>query len=154
MVLDMFESLLDELAKALEIEKLTPDENNSCIIKFENELEIQIEPLDTGSFLFINVDLGEMPPGRYREEVFREALKANGMETPRHGTFCYSDQSDHLMLYKLIPLQDITGERVAAFLTPFMEKAVKWKETLENNEVPVVDTMHTSGVPGGGMFGM
>lgn len=153
MVQNAFESLLSELARSLDIKELRPDSNNSCLIHFQNGTEVQIEPFARGEDLLLVIDLGVVAKGRYREEVFREALKANGLPWPRHGVFCHSDQSDHLLLYKLMPLKDLNGERIASFMGPFLEKGTKWKEHLERGEVPVVDA---PGVASGGrgVFGL
>lgn len=153
MVADVFESLLGELAKALDIGELRPDEHNSCLIHFQNGVEIQIEPYNKGDDLLLVADLGEVPAGRFREDVFKEALKANGLPWPRQGVFAYSDQSNHLLLYKMMPLKDLNGEKIANFMGPYLEKVQKWKESLERGDVPSVATFTTSRT-GGGMFGM
>lgn len=152
MVTDLFGTLLQELGKALSVE-LRPDEHNSCLIRFRGGLEIQIELDQQGQALLVGTDLGVVPPGRYRENLFTEALKANGMPPPRHGIFAYSRQSDHLVLFEKFSLVNLTGDKVADFLTPFMEKAKGWKEAISKNEVPVVSTTFTSHAPTG-MFGL
>ncbi|MEX1012382.1 MAG: CesT family type III secretion system chaperone [Waddliaceae bacterium] len=144
MVANFYEALLTELSEALEIEKLIPDENNSCLIRFKNGLEIQIEPQVNGESLVISAPLGEVPPGKYREDVFREALKANATPYPRQGTFGYSLDTNQLILFKLMPFKDLTGDKVAAYLNPFMEKAIKWREMLEKGEVPHIIVNHKS----------
>ena len=155
MVQELFDSLLKELGNAIDIEDLHPDSNNSCLIGFESGIEIQIEPYNRDDFLLMCCDLGRIPPGRYREDVFREALKANGMPHPRYGTFAYSEQSDHLILFGLLSYRELNGEKIASFLFPFKEKAERWKEALERGAVPLADTMTTSRPSGPlGMFGM
>jgi hypothetical protein len=140
MVGNVYEMLLSELAKAMDIKELRPDQNNTCLIKFPTGLEVQIEPFRKGEELLIVINLGKIPPGRYREDVFLQALIANGQPWPRRGVFCYSDQSDQLLLFKLMPYKDLNGERIASFLTPFVEKGEKWKESLVRGEVPVAAT--------------
>ncbi len=152
MVLDLFDSLLKELGKALEIEDLHLDDTKTCLVKFPNGLEVYIEPYEKGEDMLIMCQLGQVPPGRYREDMFREALKANGMYYPRYGTFAYSDQSDRLVLFDLLPLTDLTGDKIATFLVPFMEKAFTWKETIEKGEVPVFTTTTAATSPMG-LFG-
>jgi hypothetical protein len=155
MVGNLFESLLQELGKAMNISDLHADANNSCLIAFENGIEIQVEPYDRDDFLLIVCDLGEVPPGRFREDVFREALKANGLPSPRHGTFAYSEQSNHLILFGMLSFRELNGERIASFLYPFMEKADAWKKTLEHGDVPLANTMTTSRTSGpAGLFGL
>ncbi|NGX42083.1 MAG: hypothetical protein K940chlam7_00359 [Chlamydiae bacterium] len=155
MVTDLFDSLLQELGEAMEIEDLHADANNTCLIVFETSLEVYIEPHEKGDFLLICTDLGRVPPGRYREDVFREALKSNGLPYPRNGTFGYSEQSDHLLFFELLSLKELNGEKIATFLYPFMEKALVWKQSIEGGEVPVADTMKTGRTTGpAGLFGL
>lgn len=155
MVQELFDSLLNELGEAMDIKGLAPDANNSCLIGFESGIEIQIEPYSKGDFLLICCDLGRIPPGRYREDVFREALKSNGLPHPRYGTFAYSEQSDHLILFGLLSYKELNGEKIASFVYPFKEKAERWKAALERGDVPLADTMTTSRTSGPfGMFGM
>ena len=153
MVQDVFDSILQELGAALKIEDLHIDDTKTCLIKFENQLEVYIEPYEKDEFMLISTNLGQVPRGRYREDVFREALKANGLPPPRHGTFAYSEQSEHLILFGMLSLRELNGEKIASFLYPFMEKALVWKNAIASGDVPVADTMKTSRGPMG-MFGL
>lgn len=155
MVSDLFESILQEFGKAMDIPDLHADANNSCLITFDTGIEVQIEPYERDDFLLIVCDLGEVPPGRYREDVFKEALKSNGLPSPRPGTFAFSEQSNHLILFGLLSFRELNGEKIASFLYPFMDKAVVWKNSLERGDVPLADTMTTSHSGGpGGLFGL
>lgn len=144
MVTDMFGALLQELGRAIQNPKLHPDEHNTCLLKFKGGVKVHIEPNKEGTHLIIGTDLGTVAPGRYRENVFGEALKANGLPIPRFGTFAYSTQKDHLVLFEMLPLRELTGDKVADFLPRFLEKARVWREALAKNEVPVVATAYTS----------
>lgn len=156
MVSDYFESLLHELGEALKIDNLSADANNTCLLQFnEHDLQVQIEPYQKGDFLLICSDLGNVPRGRYREDVFREALKTNGLAPPRHGIFAFSEQTDHLVLYALLSMRELNGEKIAAFLTTFIEKGSAWKQAIASGVVPVANTMRTSRAAGPtGMFGL
>lgn len=152
MITDQFGAIIQELGQALHNPKLHPDEHNSCLIKFKGDIQIQIEPDRNGKYLIIGCNLGSIPAGRYRENIFAEALKSNGLPSPRHGFFAYSKRTDSLVLTEMMSLQDLTGQKVADFLTPFKEKIKIWKEAIARGEVPVIATAFT-GKPTG-MFGM
>ncbi len=156
MVVDIFDSLLLELGEILKIEDLRLDDVGTCLIKFDTGLLVNIEPYRKGEFMLIVTKLGQIPRGRYREDVFREALKSNGKSNVgEHGIFAFGEQSNQLILFGLLSLKDLNGERIAAFLQPFMEKALLWKSTIESGNVPLADTMRTTRVSGPmGMFGM
>ncbi|MGK5595546.1 MAG: CesT family type III secretion system chaperone [Parachlamydiaceae bacterium] len=153
MVTDAFGSLLGELGKIINIPSLLPDENNSCLLQFKDAPPIQLEFDRSGFFLIIGCDLGEVPAGRYRENVFREALIANGMPEPRHGNFAYSKQTDHLILSLSLPTKNLTGDQVAAALIPFKAKAKHWQESISKNDLPS-RYGPLSSARGGGMFGL
>ena len=73
MVTDLLGTLLQELGKSLEIAELSPDENNSCLIELKNGQQIQLELDRSGQFFVIGADIGMVPPGKYRENLFRQA---------------------------------------------------------------------------------
>lgn len=154
MVTDAFGLLLQDVGKLLQIPKLEPDGNNSCLISFPGEISIQIEIDRSGNFLILGCDVGTLPPGRYRELVFREALRSNGQPPPHSGDFSYSKQADKLMLMQQIPLKDINGDKILAVMNPMLEKGKYWKETISRGEVPSIATVSAASKGGAGMFGL
>jgi len=154
MVTDTFGALLQEMGKILKLRDLQPDGNNSCLIRFPNGTQVQLELDHSGTNLIIGCDLGLVTPGRYRENVFREALISNGLPYPRHGDFAYSRHSDHLVLTHTLPIKDLNGEKIAAALTPFLEKAKSWQEALARGDIPSHLPLTFSKGGGGGMFGL
>jgi len=135
MVKEQFATILDDLGKILTM-KLAPDSHGACQIKQISGLMVHIEPDSTGERLMFIADLGTPPPGRYRENLFREALKANGLPMPRQGIFSYSKKKDSLVLYDALLLDDLNGQKVADFLTPFLQKAELWRAAIPKGEVP------------------
>lgn len=150
MVKDLFETLLEETGNTLQIANLHPDRNNSCLIKLTNGVSVQLELDPYQQSIVMGSDLGGLPTGRYRENVFREALKTNGVNETHHGILAYSTKTDHMVLFETLALRDLTGEKIADALTPFSEKALKWKNALEHGEVPTLSNIRTST----GMFGL
>lgn len=152
MVKDLYSALLQDLGQILKINDLHPDKNNSCLIKFKSGIKISIEIDKNEENIVLGCDIAEIPPGRYRENVFREALKANGMPHPRSGIFAYSKQTGHLIFFHNIPLKDVTAARIVDALTPFTERALQWKQAIDRGETPT-SVIATAG-KGGGMFGL
>lgn len=144
MVVELFASLLEELSKIMHYQ-LHVDHNNSCMLHLPTGLDIQLEIHRHGTHFIIGTDLGNIPVGKYRENLFREALRANGFPPPQYGTFAYSKQKDSLILFSLLVLKDLTGQRIADHLIPFMEKAVTWQTAIKRGDVPVVSLEKTSG---------
>jgi len=144
MISDLFGTILQELGAIIKNPNLKPDEHNSCLLKFKGDLKVQIEPEKSGRYLVVGCDLGNIPAGRYRENIFNQALKANGMPIPRYGIFAYSKHSDHLVIFDNLPLKDLTGQKIADFLPSFLEKARTWKTAIEKGDVPVLENTYTS----------
>ena len=154
MMTDVFSTLLQELGELIKINDLHPDSNNSCLIKLPNGLEIQLEPDARAEFLIIGTTIGTAPPGRYRESIFREALKANGMPLPRYGIFSFSKKSDKLILFDTLHLKDLSGLKIFDFLKPFAEKAHSWKSSIAVGEIPSIIGTYANTTSHAGMFGM
>ena len=151
MVKDLFDSLLEEVSQTLKIPNLHADPNNTCLIQLKNGLKIQLEIESKSDSFVIGADLGEVPLGHYRNILFREALKTNGLPGSHPGILAYSNKTDHLILFKMLPLKELNGEKIASIIAPFSEKALLWKESIEKGEVPVsVNSTH----PSVGMFGL
>lgn len=137
MVSDALGLLLEDIGKILNIPHLAPDANHSCLIKFPKGPPIQIEIDKSGNYLMIGCDLGEIPVGPYRENVFREALKANGQPYPHAAEFAYSKQSNKLVITRYLILQSLRGETVIEALTPFQALADQWHEALTRGDIPI-----------------
>lgn len=157
MVTDQFSAILDEIGSQFKI-KLTPDANNSCLFPLPNGMQVQMEMDKQREFYVIGMDVGGVPAGRYREDLFRQALLSNGRKPPRNGIFAYSKQLDHLILFEMLPVKNLTGNDVIATLNPMAAKALTWKNAIEKGDIPPVEVEAVSGkdLPKApmGMFGM
>lgn len=151
MVSGMYEGLLEELGRALGL-TLFPDQNYSCVIRLPNRLEVHVEIDAAGEKMVLGAYLGQVPPGRYREMVFYEALRMNGMPPPHVGIFAYSNKMDQLVLFRWIDLHDMSGEKIAHMLKPLSERGVQWRDAIAAGQVPVVEGLSLQ--ERSGMFGL
>jgi len=152
MVTDLFGALLQELGPIINAADLHPDQNNSCRVRLKTGVEIQMELDRSARFLVVGTELGVPPVGKYRENLFREALKANDMPPPLHGILAYSKKSDNLILFEKINVTDLSGLKIAEEILPFAEKALVWSEAIKHNEVPALNQAYTP--RSSGMFGL
>ena len=130
---------------------LAPDANNACLIDLkEKGFQIQIEEDKYGN-LIIATRLSEVPASRFRENVFKEALKSNRI-SPTSGIFGYSKKSSRMMIFITVNQRAITKEKLEALLPPFMEKAKVWSDALKNGVLPVAEESGKSSKPS--LFGM
>lgn len=145
-------AILQDLGRStmIPIRDLAPDRNNSCLISLPGGVEIQLESDREDKNLMIGCKLSEVPLGRYKENLFREALKANGQQDG-YGSFGYIPRTNQLVLFDMLSYNDLSGEKVADFLEKFLEKAMTWRTAINNGEIPSLVFSHRSG---SGMFGL
>lgn len=153
MIADKFSLLLEDLSKYLSL-NLRPDENNSCLINIKDKVEVQIELDPSETFLIIGAVLGELPPGKFREDSLLSALKANARPYPILGIFAYSKKANSLVLFEKLELEVFNTENILSLLTPFIKKAVTWKDALEKgNSAPLNEEDYLSQAKQSDFFG-
>jgi len=153
MITNELGGILNELGKIINIPNLQPDENNACLLKILGTIEVQIEIDKDRDYLLLGTDFGETPPGRYTEDLMEAALKANNLKPPLHGIFGFSKKNGHFIMFDRLSIKDLNGERLAKFLDAFAQKAIVWKEAIQNDQIPVISDLTTSD-HGKGMFGL
>lgn len=149
-MIDRFEELLNELGVELGI-TLHPDRKGACKLKINETSHIQIECDAHQENLLVATFICDIPPGKFRENILKDALKSNG-PFPVNGTLAYSDRNNKLVLFSYFRFGSLTGKKLAEFLAAFVDKANNWRIGVE--------TGHTSHLispslkPPSGMFGM
>ncbi|MEM1282351.1 MAG: CesT family type III secretion system chaperone [Chlamydiota bacterium] len=144
MITNPLEALLDELGKALDIPNLAPDDNETCLLRIQGNIHIQIELDKDERYLLVVTDFGEIPLGRYRQDLMETALKMNNLPPPLHGVFAYSNKAGHFCMFEKLWFEGLNGELLAETIEKFREKATIWKEAIEHNEIPVISEITTS----------
>jgi hypothetical protein len=115
---------------------LVTDEQESCLIKMSIGVDVQIEINRYGAVL-IGCRLGSVL-GKYRDQLFKEAMKSNYLFPPHTGVFGYSQKSKNLILFILVDSKNINTEIINELLTPFIAKAKIWIEAIKSNSVPLI----------------
>ncbi len=123
---DPFSALLDSLGTLFGL-PLEADQNNACALQIKKGLVIQLQPDDTMGKVLIASRVVEVPPGKFRENVLKEALKANGLADPRVGTFAFVAKTNTLVLFQYYPIDILNGERLAGLIMPFIDLAEQWR---------------------------
>lgn len=159
-MLDRYSALISDLSKALHV-NLSPDIQNACILKLKDNLQIVIEPDVLGEKLLIVIEIGSPPPGDYRKNLFKEALKSNGLPPPKNGIFAYSAKNDSLLLTEQVSLEDISAPQLLLLFKTLIQIARVWKTAIEQTEVPsyrstevTFGTLSILGTKTKGIFGL
>jgi hypothetical protein len=127
-MIDRFSELLLGLGKELNL-SLVEDEFRACSISTPPlTIHLELDPSQEQLFLFSKII--ELPPGRFRENIFEEALKANDLNDPRPGIFGYLAKSNHLTLHQVYPVLILNGERLSGLFSAFFELGRNWHEAI------------------------
>lgn len=113
---------------------LNIDERESTIVRMGIGIKIQIE-LNRYGFVLVGCRLGSII-GRFCDQAFIEALKANYTDPPSTGAFGYSQKSKNLILFMLIDPRAINPDSISRLMTPFIKKAKRWVDAIQNNTIP------------------
>lgn len=130
---DRFEQLLFQLGPLFGL-PLHPDKVGACSIAVNPHLKVQLQLDLSQEKLFFFSKIVEIPPGKFRENVLKEALKSNGLPDPLSGILAYFPITNHLILYQIYPLAILNGERLAALLSSFLEMAESWHQAIKQGQ--------------------
>lgn len=132
--MDRFAALLEDLGSLIQV-PLHPDHKRSCCLNIDGHLHLKIEDDERMSRLLVGSFICDVPPGKFREKIFKELLKENNL-FPRIGTFGYCQRNNSLTLISYLPYAGLQGTSLADFLTEFIEKSVAWKRGVETGQFP------------------
>ena len=126
--MDRFQELLWDLGEVIEL-PLHVDKNNACKIVIQEKLSIQLEMDSSHERLLAAAFISELPPGKFRENVLKEAMKTNNSYHP-FGIFAYIEKINSLILYHYLMADQLNGEKLADFLELFIEEAESWQSAI------------------------
>lgn len=131
-MINPFEELLDELGKEYDV-PLHLDKMSACTLNINDEFHIQLECDAYQEKILIATFICDLPPGKFRENILRDALKSND-PFPKNGTLAYSDRNNKLALFSHLRLASINGYKLSEFLKLFLEKASEWRIGVETGQ--------------------
>ena len=130
---DPFQELLHQLGKVFHL-ALHVDKHHACSIRVFDTLTLQLQLDISQEHLLLFAKIAEVPPGRFRENVMREALKANDLPDPAIAIFCYLASTNQLALYQRYPISLLDGEKLAGLAGAFIETAKSWQEAIAHGQ--------------------
>ncbi len=126
---DKFLILLNSLSEKLEID-LQLDKNGACTILYEDDLKVQLELDSTLENLIVFSSLFTLAPGKFREDVLLNALKANDT-FPYVATFSYFEPDSSLAFHNFLKFETLTVDILVSYLSTFVELASRYKKAIE-----------------------
>lgn len=132
-MLDRFEEVLKSLGEKWDL-PLHPDKNQACKLRMGEACEIQMEYRQERQALLIATFVIELPPGKFRENLLKTALKRNCKE-PQTARLSYSDKNNQLALFQFIPVENLSGQMLYEMIEIFAAKVVLWKKGVETGDL-------------------
>lgn len=125
-----FEELIKGLALTFD-PAISTEDGRTSRFRVNGKFSIQLE-LDPGlEKMMVGCMITEIPPGKYRENVLKEALKENNELPPRHGTLSYVERNNSLTLFDYLSIKTMTPEMMKIYLVLFIEKADAWFSAIQ-----------------------
>jgi hypothetical protein len=131
----IFDQILEDVSKELNV-SLKEDGNHTCLIDFKEKIKLQIELDAPQENIIIGAIIGELVPGKFRENVLREALKENSSPPPRLGVFAFSPKKNALIFFNKISIQTVDIKNLVDLIRNIVDKAAMWKESIERGDIP------------------
>jgi hypothetical protein len=128
-----FEALIQQLGQFLRV-PLHIDRYLACTLNIHQKFTVQLQMDSAHENVIVAAFICELPPGRFREDVLAEALKANNLPDPRIGILGFLLRTNHLTLHQFYPLASLDGERLSLFLANFIDYANLWQKAISNRE--------------------
>jgi hypothetical protein len=132
--MECFQDLLYQLSEIIHV-PLYSDKHRACRLNINDVLHIQIEDQSDKERILIAAFLTEVPAGKFRENLFKECLKANHFSS-KWGVFSYSERNNKLALFHYVYFADLNGEKLADALAKFIEKAESWRHAILSGNLP------------------
>src|SRR5688572_27977472 len=112
-MVDPFEELLLQCSAALGMH-LRVDHNRACALRVREEWDLQIQLDETQEFVLLGANILFLPPGRFRENVLVESLKANDQIDPLPAILGYRLSGNRLVAFQRYRLGSLDGRLLAA----------------------------------------
>ena len=130
-----FEQLIESLSKSLGF-ALQVEKGSICRLIVQGSLKVQLEYEPSLERFLIASFPCELPPGKFREDVLKEALKVNS-SLDRKGVLAYSVKNNSLA-YFLYVSDKLDHNAIFETLLQFIETAETWKSAIESGQLHLV----------------
>jgi hypothetical protein len=131
-MIDPFAELLVELGNELGT-TLHLDKKSACTLNISDQFRVQLECDPHQENILVATFICDLPPGKFRENILRDALKSND-PFPISGTLAYSERNNKLALFAHLRLASLNGRALSEFLNAFIEKANGWRTGVETGQ--------------------
>ncbi len=132
--MDRFALLIADFSTLIDI-PLHLDHRRTCTLFVNNQLHVQLKEEEHKDRILIGAFLAQPPPGKFRETIFKAALKENNNPS-RIASFSYSERNNQLALFSYLTLTGLKGDHLVTFLKQFLDTAFSWRTGIETGQLP------------------
>jgi hypothetical protein len=126
---DNFNRAVQEIRRTYDLD-LTPDEDGTATISFDDEVTCTIEVPADSDFIYFHADV-DRPPIVDREELFATLLRLNVFMVSVDGAWIGLDPvTDEVLICASLPLLGISAERLNATLTGIANLVLEIREAM------------------------
>ncbi len=148
-----FKELIAELSDRLQAD-IFPDLNNVVTLIVEKRVKFHIEPDSVQEFMILGATIAELPPGKFRENILKDALKANSLININPGILSYAGRENALILHSKLFIQGTSVDEMIKVMKHLTSRAKKWMDAIEEGRsCPDDELPKKTGLSGKGMFG-
>jgi hypothetical protein len=122
--MNRFEELIAQLAKILNIH-LEAEKGMLCKLNIDGKFSVHLQYEESDDLLMMGCMIVEVPPGKFKENVLREALKVNDL-LPRLGNMCFSEKGNKLAIYTHISFEGLDAEKFNDMMHNFIDYCYRW----------------------------
>jgi hypothetical protein len=130
-----FERLIQDLSALLGV-PLHVEKGGLCRLITGEALKVHLEHEPDLHRILVASFILEIPPGKFREDILKEALKNND-SLDRFGVLAYSEKNNSLAYFLYLP-DDLAPNRVSTALLGFIETAKAWKTAIETGQMHLI----------------
>jgi hypothetical protein len=147
-----FYDLISELGNLLG-EELEPENNQACCLTINQKIKVQIEVSKNEESILLISLISELPPGKFRETVLKDSLKANFYAEEKAGILSYVLRENSLVLFQNINAHALDAEKLKEALLVFSDRALKWLNSIESGALAPDGEIPESSEKKGSIFG-
>ena len=126
-----FRDLMDDFAKRVGLESLTPDDEGCVYVQFDDRAVCFCEVPDAAS-VAIYAPVGVLPP-QANAQLLTLLMRANYLGRGTGGaTLSQAEDSNTILLHQVIPLVALDGESFADTVEKFVNVLGEWHANLQD----------------------
>lgn len=149
-----FDNLIEELADKLHAD-LYPSVDNVVSMRIEGSIKAQIEIDRKDDSMIICLFVAELPPGKFREHILKDALKANARILENRGVLAFVGKQNSLILFQRVETESTSSDDIIQILKHLTGRAKKWIDAIDSGHAsPQEELPEQKSTKKGNMFGL